>query len=253
MHSQEADAPLLTQSFALPLPQGEGKQVRVLRDSRVVIAEKPFLIKTGDRFPFVAIKGDEATFSVRDLLVSLPANVVEVVDPTALAKGVGITQPETPGQPATTAANPIAGTPKVTAAAAIDADLAEVTRNAQQDAMRKYPALAVKDSMENDVFVSTYKQMRDAGNDTFFADPKWPMKLADLLAHAQGWVPGAGPMTTRPDPVLDPPAAENAAPPALIPDDVPVARPVAPARRPPTNLPPISALDAGSDLPRATR
>ena len=232
LHSDEPDTPLLSQSFALPPPKGDGKQVKVLRDSRVVIADKPFLIKAGDRFPLVGAKGDQTTFAVRDLHVSLPSNVVEVVDPTALAKGVNSTPATLPGTAATAPKSGAKGN------AAEDAELTELTRNAQQEAMRRYPALAIKDSLENAMYVSTYKTLRDSGSDDFFANPEWPIELAELLAKREGWNRGGGPITTGPAPVLDPPA-----------DAPPAARPATGSG----NLPPVDSLDAGSDLPRATR
>jgi hypothetical protein len=231
LHSEELPLPLLTQSFALSQPEGDGKQVKVLRDSRVVVGDKPFLIKTGDRFPLIAVKGNETTFGVRDLHVSLPSNVVEVIDPTALAKGVGSAE----SKPVASAPAPAGAKPSGKGGPAEDGQLAEITRAAQQEAMRRYPALAIKDSIENAMFVSTYKQLRDAGSDEFFSNPEWPMQLAELLAQREGWVRGAGPVTTGPAPVLDPPA-----------DAIPAARS-------PTNLPPIDSLDAGSDLPRSSR
>ncbi|MEI9896856.1 MAG: hypothetical protein WDN28_24125 [Chthoniobacter sp.] len=235
LHSDEPDAPLLTQSFALPKPEGDGKQVKVLRDSRVVIADKPFLIKAGDRFPLIGAKGDETTFAVRDLHVSLPSDVVEVVDPTALAKGVSSAPAALPS-PVAAAAAPAKAEAKSTSQD--DAELAEITRSAQQEAMRRYPALAIKDSLENAMYVSTYKQLRDSGGDDFFSNPEWPIELAELLAKKEGWNRGGSPLTTGPAPVLDPPA-----------DAPPAARPAAG----PIDFPPVDSLDAGSDLPRATR
>jgi len=226
LHPSETEAPLLTQSFALSNPEGDGKQVNVLRDSHVVIAGKSFLIRAGDRFPFVAAKGDETTFAVRDLRVSLPSNVVEVLDPTALSKGVS--------------GGPVGAKATANSTAATDDKLAEITRNAQQEAMRRYPALAVKDSMENADFVSTYKQLKDAGSNEFFGNPEWPLELAELLAKREGWVRGGTPMTTgpAPAPVLDPPTADAPAPAG----DAPA----------PTNLP-IDSLDAGAGLPRSNQ
>ena len=102
--------------------------------------------------------------------------------------------------------------------------------------MRRYPALAIKDSLENSMFISTYKQLRESpGSGEFFANPEWPIELAELLAKQQGWNRGGGPITTGPAPILDPPA------------DAP------PAARAPTNLPPVDSLDAGAGLPRARR
>jgi hypothetical protein len=242
-HAVEGYVPLLTESFAVSAPQGDGKQVKVITDSRVVIDDKPFLIKAGDRFPLIATKGDEITFGVRDLHISLPANAVEVIDPKALSKGVtsspvkGSTTATATAAPASALpGSPAAKSPGKTTNSIEDAELAEITRAAQQEAMRRYPALAIKDSLENAMFISTYKQLRDAGSDDFFANPEWPIELAELLAKRESWNKGGSPITTGPAPVLDAPT-----------DYVPVA----PAARQPMNLPPIDSLDAGSDLPRS--
>lgn len=240
LHSDEPQMPLLTQAFALSLPQGAGKQVKVLHDSPVVIEGKHFLIKAGDRFPYVASKGEETTFAVRDLRVALPNGAVEVVDPSALAKGVsGGSSGQMPAGATTKDKDS-----KSAAAAPSDAELAEITRSAQQEAMRRYPALAIKDSIENAEFLSMYKQFREAGSEEFFSNPEWPMQLAELLAQREGWVRGGGPITTGPAPVLDPPAdnAVNNNPP-----------PRAQSVRPAGNLPPVESLDAGADLPGGSR
>jgi hypothetical protein len=236
-HTDEAGVPLLSQSFALSAPEGDGKQVSVLRDSQVVIGGKPFLIKAGDRFPLVGKKDKETLFAVRDLQLTLPSKVVEIIDPKDVVK----TTAPAPAVPAPAAANPsapagqpVVATPdgKPSIAAVEDAELAEITRAAQQEAMRRYPALAIKDSLENGLFVSTYKQLRDAGSDDFFADPRWPVRLADMLAKRAGWIPGGPPMTTGPAPILDPPAGAEP-----------------PAGRAPVNVPPVNGLDAGAGLP----
>jgi len=199
LHSSESGTPLLTEFFGLPKPDGDGKQVNVLRDTSVEIAGKAFLVKAGERFPLVTSKGNETTFAVRDLQVSVPSNVVEVIDPKALSKGVAASASQK-GQVAPNAANESKTAPQS------DADLADITRNAQQEAMRRYPALAMKDSLENAVFVSTYKQLKDSGSNDFFGNPEWPLELAELLAKREGWVRGGPPMTTGPAPVLDAPA-----------------------------------------------
>jgi hypothetical protein len=256
-------APLLTQSFALPQPSADARQVKVLRDSRVVIAGKAFEIKAGDRFPFIGTKGDETTFGVRDLNVSLPSSVVEVVDPKAVAKEVTGASANPVASTASTGAAPKTAAKSKTGGSE-DAELAEITRSAQQEAMRRYPALALKDSIENAMFVSTYKQLRDAGSDNFFSNPEWPIELAELLAKREGWTRGGSPITTAPAAVLDAPADAPVAPatdfaPANDPiADAPVrvaqpvVKPAQPAPKgPPVALPPISALDAGANLPQA--
>ena len=209
-------APLLTRSFALTPPEGAGRQIKVLKDSRIVIGERPFLIKAGDRFPLLAEHADEVTFEVRDLRLALPANVVEVLDPTALAQGVAGDRPAPDlaekGSPALPAAPPTAE------------ELAAITAAAQREAVRRYPALGIRDSFENEAFVSTYQQLKNAKSADFFVNPEWPIELAELLAKREGWVRGAGPMTTSPAPVLD-------APEPLPPLDSPEGGAGAPANR----------------------
>jgi hypothetical protein len=208
----DAQPPLLTQSFALTKPEG-GRQVKVLKDSVVPIGDRSFLIKAGDSFPFLDRKADEVTFAVRDLQVWLPSNVVEVIDTEAVAHGVAdrsdtglaVQEPPSPTEPTAD-------------------DLAAITMSAQREAIRRYPALGMKNSLENEAFVSTYQQLKESGGNEFFANPEWPIELAELLAKREGWARGAPPSSTgpaSPAPVLDAPS----------------------------NLPPVDQLDAGSGLP----
>lgn len=210
--------PLLTQSFALSKPEGPGKQVKVVKDSTVVIGGRSFLIKAGDLFPFIESSAGEATFAIRDLQVGLPLNVVEIIDPGAIAQGV--TGARSEPAPATPNVPPLPTAPSAD-------DLAAITMSAQREAIRRYPALGIKDSLENGAFVSTYQQLKEAGGADFFSNPEWPIELAELLAKREGWARGGMPNTTGPAPVLDPPG----------------------------DLPPVDTLDAGAGLPqgRGTR
>ena len=214
----EAEPPLLTQSFALTKPDPAQPQVKALKDSRVVIGEKPFLIRAGDVFPLLEAKAGEVTFAVRDLRVALPVTVVEIFGgklaketrESAMAAALGaVTAAETP-KPETVAnaAQPAPEAAKTDAAAS--PDLAAITRSAQLEAMRRYPALAVKDSLENEAFVTNYRQLKDSGDTGFFANPEWPLELAELLATRNGWPRGDRPATAEPPPAPDPPTAEAA-------------------------------------------
>ena len=227
-HPIETEPPLLMQAFALAKPDGTQPQVKVLKDSRVVIAEKPFLIKAGDLFPLLEAKAGEATFAVRDLHVSLPVAVVEILGgkpakevtavkevketkesamAAALAAVNAAEAPKT--EPASNAARPATEAVKPE----VGPDLAAVTRSAQLEAMRRYPALAVKDSVENEVFVTTYRQLKERGNTEFFSNPEWPLELAEKLAAENGWSRGdrPAPAPAEPAPTLEPPF-DNAAP-----------------------------------------
>ncbi len=68
---------------------------------------------------------------------------------------------------------------------------------AQAEAMRRYPALGIRDSRENKTFVAAYQSLRRA-NPTYFDDPEWPLTLAQALAERDGWERGDGIIEDRP-------------------------------------------------------
>lgn len=252
--ASESGVPLLTHSFALTPPQGAGKRVRAVKDVKVMIDGLPFLIKAGDTFPFLEVKGGAAFFAVRDMRVSLPAGVVEVIDPSTLAKGVagGKAEPD-PGDENTSGLRPLPPP------APTSADLEMITASAKTEAMRLYPALAVRGSLENAAFISEYlrlQKVKEAGGGDYFADPEWPLALAEMLAQSGGWVRGAAPATVGsgsavgPAPVLDAPVRRG-----VIEDDEPVPPKATPAipRGGGGSLPPVDTLDAGSGLPGGAR
>ena len=245
----DTEPPLLTESFALAKPDATQPQVKVIKDSRVVIGEKPFIIKTGDVFPLIEAKGGEATFSVRDLHVSLPMAVVEILGgkPGRESSAKEATPKETreSAMAAALAAVRAAEAPKAEPAASpapapkadgVTSDLVAVTRSAQMEAMRRYPALAVKDSMENEIFITTYRQLRESGNTDFFLNPEWPLELAEKLAAQHGWARG-----DRPSPVVQEDPASSLEPPSGD------SAPMEPA--PAGNAPRTPQLPPGGDEP----
>ena len=190
----EMDTPLLTQSFALSAPDARRRQVKVLKDSRVVIAEKPFAIKAGDLFPLLETKADQTTFAVRDLRVALPTSVVEILEPGAEVKKSS-TASDGPLPENKTKASPSSSKPagaSVPSLATANDDPAKrefdrLTLIAQKEAILRYPALGVKDSRENRLFVATYNQKKNTGDEEFLSHPDWPILLADELAKSEGW------------------------------------------------------------------
>ena len=64
--------------------------------------------------------------------------------------------------------------------------------------IRRYPALGVKGSLENQAFINLYTELRDNGGDDFFKNPEWPIELAELLAKRERWQRGAAPATVGP-------------------------------------------------------
>lgn len=194
---------LLTEAFALTPPDpNSGPRVKVLKDSRVPIDGKPYLIKAGDQFPFGTSKDGEVTFAVRDLLVALPADAVQIISDKASKPALAMApnavgEPQAPSAPAAEAPGQDASTAESTPA--------QLTRNAEREAIRRYPALGIKDSLENQMFVSIYREMRENGGDEFFQVPEWPLELAELLAKREKWVRGAPPVrvSSGPEPIAE--------------------------------------------------
>jgi hypothetical protein len=178
---------LLTDAFALTPPDPRaGPRVKVIKDSRVTIEGKTYSVKAGDHFAFASRNGRDVTIAARDLLVVLPADSVEIIDEKTPAPTKTVTAPES-----RLAQNgeeiPMANeTP------------AETSARSQREVIRRYPALGVKGSLENQAFINLYKELRDNGGDDFFKNPEWPIELAELLAKREHWQRGAPPATVGP-------------------------------------------------------
>jgi hypothetical protein len=185
--------PLLTAEFGLGSPDtSRGQFVKVLKDSRVIIKDKPYLIKAGDIFRFDEQKENEITFIAKDVRISLPSDAAEVFGEKE-AKVAGQTAPGEPPaskQPATPAQPTASKT-------------SNVTLRSQQEAMRRYPALAAADSPENQIYVETYRELKGTRPD-FFEDPEWPIQLADLIARNEGWQRADQPAPTEADSAAEP-------------------------------------------------
>lgn len=194
-------APLtLTDAFALTPPDPKaGPRVKVIKDARVDVEGKIYLARAGDIFAFASRTGRDVTIAARDLLVTLPGEAVEIIDdkPVATAKTAVDAAPARP------AAHQEAPPANETSA--------QITARSQREAIQRYPALGIKGSLENQMFVSLYTEMRQNGGDDFFLNPEWPIELAELIAKREHWQHGAPPATVGPiDPVEPDPAVDSA-------------------------------------------
>ena len=97
----------------------------------------------------------------------------------------------------------------------ISAEMEAVTLGAKNEASRRYPALSVKDSVENTLFVAAYRKYKDEGKGAFFSNPEWPLELAEILATRHHWIRGdrpavlETPLEVIPDQDLPPPTPPN--------------------------------------------
>jgi hypothetical protein len=136
--------PSLVQAFGITPPEtSTGEFVKVTRDSRVMIEDKPYLLKGGDVFPLEERSATEVTFVAKDLRISLPADAVQVFGEKAQQSGGAGASTLSKSEPTPP---PAANTP------AAPETPTDITQRAQQEAIRKYPSLGVKDSPENESF-----------------------------------------------------------------------------------------------------
>ncbi len=171
-----------------------GNIITVTRDAKVTLNGKTYRIRKGQQFPFTEYTEGVVTFQAAGQNVTIDDDVVKFT-----------------------------GKSKETAK--------EITRLAQVEAMRRYPALADKDSAENQLYVALAKELKEANPD-LMKDPHWPLVIAEQIAAQEGWkradLPPDDP--TRQTPLSDEEmkAAKPAAPP------IPPAPPEIPQEAPPT-------------------
>ena len=126
-----------------------GKIIVVMQDSRVTINGRKYLIREGSRFPYTQVSDGKVTFQAGNQDVTIDSEMVKF---TGASKE----------------------TPK------------EITQLAQAEAMRRYPALGVKDSDENQLYLARVADLKTEMPD-FMKDPHWPLILAEQLAEHEGW------------------------------------------------------------------
>ena len=63
---------------------------------------------------------------------------------------------------------------------------AEIKKLAEQELRKRYPAVFVKSSPENDIFVARTKELEELVPD-FFKNPRWPLELGEQLAAQENW------------------------------------------------------------------
>ncbi len=191
------------------------KIIVVTQDAKLSINGKKFLIKAGSKFPFTKLE---------DGIVTFVANGQEATIDVDLVKITGSSQ-ETPEA---------------------------IEKMAQIELMRRYPAIGVKDSPENELFVGRIKELR-LEMPALFKNPKWPLEIGEQLAAQEGWrsadapaddastapIPPAAPTTPMPAPAG---AGNN---PDLPPQAAPLDAPIAPEPPGPPGPPPPPRPGAG--------
>lgn len=167
----------LVDAFKIAPPDSTTPGFKVLHDLRVEIDGKSYLIRTGDTFPIAGSGEGEVRFNAGNQQVALPTTMIEMLNAPA---------PSAASQSSTAARGGPAGRSSPQESAVVDRKMSP-TEQAQREAIRRYPALGVKGSAENKLFIETYQELKHGGGEDFFTDPEWPLTLAELLARREGW------------------------------------------------------------------
>ena len=172
--AQVPEVPLLTEALNLPPPDpAEGSRVKILKESEVTIGRRNYRVLAGDTFPFEEASGGEVTFAAGEFLAKIPATAVQILGPQRVQPGGG--------RPASGV-----GTDELAPAATADPASIEIERRARAEAIRRFPALGIKNSPENREFVRTYNELKRKQS-AMLEDPEWPIRLAEILAKDSGW------------------------------------------------------------------
>ncbi len=168
--------PSLVEAFNIPAPDpSRGQRAKILKDSKVEIDKKDYILRAGDIFPFVGMNNDEAMFMAGSQQIALHKNLVEILDPQPRGEG----DPNEDASPAA-AKSENANPPSQKELAA---QIAAYTR----EAIRRYPGIGLADAPENKAFVEKVNELKAAGAVDYFEKPDWPLLLADTLAKREGW------------------------------------------------------------------
>ncbi len=191
--------PSLVDALMISTPDPtRGPRVRILKNSQVPIDGQTYLIRAGDLFPYVGQKDGEVQFLAGSQQIALRQDLVEILK-----------REFKPEEPEDTSA---AAAPTPVALPAPSPEAARREAASRQEAVHRYPGIAVKDSPENKAFIQRYNEMKAGGLTEFFQNPDWPLLLAEGLAKAGNW--------QRQDIIEDAPATDSSTVPAAAPKGV---------------------------------
>jgi hypothetical protein len=188
---------------------------------------------------------------------------------TPAAPGANPAEPKSPVAPAPpSGARENAETAETSRPAAADPEETvseRTTRLAKDEALKRYPNLRKVGSREHSRYIQTFNEFERLHKHEFFADPAWPLNLAELLAERDGWKRADAPSAPQaPAPREEPSRrAEKPVPPVLSSSVAAAAAAAAegaivageaaaaPAERPPTSEDAPVGKMFGLDLPES--
>ena len=177
----DVDLPSLVDELKVPVPSDSNASlVRVIESTKVMVGRKPYMLNAGDTFTLQDIKNGRVTFLANGLSLSVPEKAVELMS-AAVAEADGANAQ--PGEAPAAIAPPRSEQPHVS-----DRETSgDATALAQEEAIRRYPAIGIKGSVENALFLERFHKMKEERPE-FFDEEEWPLFLAEGVAKEQGWV-----------------------------------------------------------------
>ena len=169
-----ASAPALVDALSLPPPDpSRGRRVRIVHGAIVKLDGKPYAVREGDLFPLASVNDTEVHFLAGKADVAAPKEIAEILYPQRSLDEEDDQPPQKPAEPAERKAN--------TAAAAA------LSMQTRSQLLRRYPAIFVQGSPENQLFVAAYKDLQRTGSTEYLQNPDWALDLAETLAKREGW------------------------------------------------------------------
>ena len=172
--------PSLVDSLKVPEPTDpDANLVRIVESTKVMVGRKAYMLNAGDTFTLEEIKNGQVFFRANELRLSVPERAVELMAPaTPESAAVADAQPQM---------RPPAVQPRRLESHVSDKDIdGASTARAQEEAVRRYPGIGQKGSVENALYLEEYKRLQQERPE-FFEDEDWPLYLAEGVAKTQGW------------------------------------------------------------------
>ena len=172
--------PSLVDSLKVPEPTDpDANLVRIVESTKVMVGRKAYMLNAGDTFTLEEIKNGQVFFRANELRLSVPERAVELMAPaTPESAAVADAQPQM---------RPPAVQPRRLESHVSDKDIdGASTARAQEEAVRRYPGIGQKGSVENALYLEEYKRLQTE-RPAFFEDEDWPLYLAEGVAKTQGW------------------------------------------------------------------
>ena len=178
----EPDLPSLVDALNIPVPSEEkANLIRIVENTKVLVGRKAYMLNAGDTFVLDEIKNGQVIFRANEMRLAVPESAVEQMSPGAADSAVATAAPpemRAQAKPPRSAKDHVS-----------DKDLdGAATARAHAEAIRRYPAIGVEGSVENEFIVERFRKLK-AERPEFFDEEEWPLFLAEGVAREQGWRP----------------------------------------------------------------